>query len=269
MLTRKHTRRVVMRILPFTVAACVLMTRPGGAAAQTQTPPTLPFDHVHLAAPDPAKAVEWYQKMFGGEPTSEGKDRLMFGKTRFIWLKSDGAKPSEGTTIDHIGFSFPVAYTKMQELTAAGVKIKEPLRQEGGMSFAFVEDPWGVKIEILQDPDQRGFHHVHLVTKDTQATLAWYQARFGGVRNKLNQVNALKYGDVSLIVRQRPNAPDATGGRAVDHIGWRVRDLDESLAALKGIKLLQGPTELQLATGKVHYSFVEDPFGTKIELVQR
>src|SRR3954470_9588100 len=73
----------------------------GSAFAQA----TLPYDHMHLAAPDQAKAVEWYQKMFGGETTPEGKDRLMYGKTRFIWLKSDTAKPSAGTAIDRIAFS--------------------------------------------------------------------------------------------------------------------------------------------------------------------
>jgi len=50
-----------------------------------------------------------------------------------------------------------------------------------------------------------------------------------------------------------------------------VADLDQTLAALKArdIKILQGPTALTLATGVVHYSFVEDPAGTKIEIVQR
>ena len=76
----------------------------GSAAAQTAT---LPYDHVHLAAPDQAKAVEWYQKNFGGETTPEGKDRLLFGKTRFIWLKSETAQPSADTAIDHIAFSLP------------------------------------------------------------------------------------------------------------------------------------------------------------------
>ena len=37
-----------------------------GALAQA---PTLPYDHVHLNVPDQAKAVEWYQKNFGGKPT--------------------------------------------------------------------------------------------------------------------------------------------------------------------------------------------------------
>src|SRR6185369_7301926 len=128
------------------------------AAVPTLAQTTVPYDHVHLAAPDQAAAVEWYQKNFGGETTPEGKDRLLYGKTRFIWMKSDKAQPSADTAIDHIAFS---------------VADRAP---------GIVTDPWGVKIEILNDSSRRGFHHVHLNSMDPSASLAWYQQRFGGER---------------------------------------------------------------------------------------
>ncbi len=223
-------------------AATFFMTL-SAAAASAQT--TLPYDHVHLAAPDQAKAVEWYQKTFGGQTTPEGKDRLLFGNTRFIWLKSDTAKPSDKTAIDHIAFSMP---------------DKAP---------GFMTDPWGVKIEILNDPAVRGFHHVHLLSPDPAAALAWYQQRFGGERTKFKGEDGLKYGDVLVLVQRSTSAPTPSVGHALDHVGWRVADLDKTLADLAGIKVLQGVTNLQLATGPVRYSFVEDPGGVKIELVQR
>ena len=228
-----------MRLLAATLVTTFLAVGP--AAAQT----TLPYDHVHLAAPDQAKAVEWYQKNFGGETIPEGKDRLMYGKTRFIWLKSATAGPSADTAIDHIAFS---------------VADKAP---------GFMTDPWGVKIEILNDPQRRGFHHVHLRSMDPAASLAWYKQRFGGDAAKFRGADALKYGDVLVLVDKTATAPAPSVGRALDHVGWRVTDLDKTLADLKGIKVLQGVTNLQLATGPVRYSFVEDPSGTKIELVQR
>jgi catechol 2,3-dioxygenase-like lactoylglutathione lyase family enzyme len=211
----------------------------GSALAQT----TLPYDHVHLAAPDQAKAVEWYQKNFGGETSPEGKDRLFYGKVRFIWLKSETAKPSAGTAIDHIAFS---------------VADKAP---------GFMEDPWGVKIEIVNDPQMRGFHHVHLRSADPKASLAWYKQRFGGESTRFKGADALKYGDMLVLVDKGDQAPSV--GHALDHVGWRVADLDKTLTDLKGITVMQGPTELHLATATVHYSFVVDPAGTKIELVQR
>src|SRR5580765_127893 len=106
------------------IVAFLLITASALAFAQA---PTLPYDHVHLAAPDQAKAVEWYQKNFGGETSPEGKDRLFFGKTRFIWLKSETAQPSANTAIDHIGFSFADLDAKMKEFQAAGVKVVTPV----------------------------------------------------------------------------------------------------------------------------------------------
>ena len=229
-----------MRLLS-TLFVTALIAAAVPASGQT----TLPYDHVHLAAPDQAKAVEWYQKNFGGEITPEGKDRLMFGKTRFIWLKSETAKPSADTAIDHIAFS---------------VADRAP---------GVITDPWGVKIEIVNDPQQRGFHHVHLNAADPAAALAWYRQRFGGDRVKYKGEDALKYGDVLLLVQKAASAPTPSVGHALDHVGWRVTDLEKTLSDLKGITVMQGPTELQLATGKIHYSFVVDPAGTKIELVQR
>jgi catechol 2,3-dioxygenase-like lactoylglutathione lyase family enzyme len=228
-----------MRSLAATLVTTFLAAAP--AAAQT----TLPYDHVHLAAPDQAKAVEWYQQNFGGQTTPEGKDRLMFGKTRFIWLKSEKAQPSLDTAIDHIAFSMADR--------APGI----------------IQDPWGVKIEILNDPALRGFHHVHLASMDPAASLAWYQQRFGGTRVKFRGEDGLKYGDVLVLVQKNRTQVEPSAGHALDHVGWRVTDLDRTLADLKGIKVVQGVTNLQLATGPVRFSFVEDPNGTKIELVQR
>ena len=131
-----------------------------------------------------------------------------------------------------------------------------------------ITDPWGVKIEIVNDPARRGFHHVHLNAPDPAASIAWYQKRFGGDRVKYKGEDALKYGDMLVLV-QKAKAPTPSVGHALDHVGWRVTDLDKTLADLTGIKVLQGVTNLQLATGPVRYSFVEDPDGVKIELVQR
>jgi catechol 2,3-dioxygenase-like lactoylglutathione lyase family enzyme len=240
----------------------------GTALAQTAT---LPYDHVHLAAPDQAAAVEWYRKYLGGQLSAEGKDRVTFGKTRFIFLKNETAQPSAGTAIDHVGFSFADVDAKMKELQAAGVKVVTPLREVPGLvKVGFIEDPWGVKIELLQDSELLGFHHVHLRAPDPAASMAWYKERFGGETAKLKGLlDGLKYGDVWVFFVKGDGTPSV--GHAIDHVGWRVTDLDQTLTSLKSrnIKVLQGPTALTLATGVVHFSFVEDPAGTKIEIVQR
>ena len=242
-----------------------------GLANLTSAQTTAPYDHMHLAAPDPLKAVEWYRRNFGGQPMPENTDRLMFGRTRFIFMKSETAQPSAGSSIDHVGFSVADLDAKMKELEAAGVKVVTAARDVPGLfKIAFVEDPWGVKIEVVQDPETPGFHHVHLRGPDPNAILAWYQEKFGGERTKLKgRLDAVKYTDVWVLVQQGEATPSA--GRAIDHLGWRVNDLDSKLAELKGkgVKVTGEPRELKLATGTVHFGFVEGPSAARIEVVQR
>jgi len=73
-----------MRLSVIPVSLALVLCAALGAGAQT---PTLPYDHIHLNVPDQAKAVEWYQKNFGGKPTTEAAERLMFGSTRLIFLR--------------------------------------------------------------------------------------------------------------------------------------------------------------------------------------
>jgi catechol 2,3-dioxygenase-like lactoylglutathione lyase family enzyme len=58
----------------------------------------------------------------------------------------------------------------------------------------------------------------------------------------------------------------------VDHLGWRVTDLNAKVSELKtkGVKVTSEPRPLKLANGTtIYYAYVEGPAGTKIELVQR
>jgi catechol 2,3-dioxygenase-like lactoylglutathione lyase family enzyme len=86
------------------------------------------LDHIHLSVPDQAKAVEWYQKYFGGTTMTEAPDRLMLGDTRLIFLKNDKGQPSTGSALDHLGFSFADLDAKMKEFEAAGIKVVTPVR---------------------------------------------------------------------------------------------------------------------------------------------
>ena len=121
--------RTFARAFAYACVAVAAIAAP--AAAQTPVLPIL--DHIHLNVPDQAKAVEWYQKYFGGAPMTEAPDRLMFGDTRLIFLKNDQGQPSSGSALDHLGFSFADLDAKMKEFEAAGVKVVTPVRDVAGL----------------------------------------------------------------------------------------------------------------------------------------
>jgi len=255
------------RVLSTVIAAmCVSAT----AAAQTPIMPIV--DHIHLNVPDQAKGVEWYQKNFGGQPMTEAPDRLMFGDTRLIFLKNDKGQPSTGSALDHLGFSVADLDAKMKAFEAAGVKIVNPVRDVAGLfKLAFIEDPWGTRIEVVQDPEKLGLHHVHLRGPDPAATLAWYKEKFGGDSGKLkDRIDGVKYSGVWILVQRGDATPSE--GHAIDHIGWRTPNLDAKTKELKAqnVKFITEPRPLKLAGGAtVNFAYLEGPSGAKIELVQR
>ncbi len=226
------------------------------------------FHHVHLNAADPAAAAHWYEANVAGKAVKSGIFQTVeFGKTKLIFYKGkpDGP-PSKGSAVDHIGFSYPDIEAKLKQMADAGVEIVSGVEQEGPIKYAFVKDPWGTLIEVVQDPELVGFHHVHLATTDAKATLEWYTGAFGGhVEKFAGLIPGIRYGDMWVLVKTVRTAPAPTKGRAVDHISWSFADLDAEAARLKtaGVKFKSGP--YPFGGGKI--AFVEDPQGVLIELV--
>ena len=73
----------------------------------------------------------------------------------------------------------------VEKLRAAGVKIVNPVTEVPGLwKQAVVEDPWGTKLMLVEDPDALGIHHVELRVPNPDATLQWYVHAFGGDRTK-------------------------------------------------------------------------------------
>jgi catechol 2,3-dioxygenase-like lactoylglutathione lyase family enzyme len=256
------------------VYACfALATFAGSCEAQT-----FPYDHIHLNVPDPAAAANWYEKYFGGRRITEAPDRIMFGSTRLLFIKKADAKPSSGSAVDHIGFSFSDLDAKMKEFEGAGVKIVTPSRDVPGLfKLAFVEDPWGTRIEVVQDSDLLGLHHIHMRGPNPEDNFAWLLAKLGGERTKLKgRIDAIKYSapgfsDMWILVQRGEAEPSE--GHAIDHIGWRsTGPLATTIDGLraKGVTILTEPRPLPLPNGPtINFSYVAGPSGAKIEVVER
>lgn len=245
----------------------------GSAAAQTW-----PFDHVHLNVPDPAAAANWYVKYLGGRQTSEGPNRLMFGSTRLLFLQKADAKPSSGSVIDSLAFSFPDVDAKMKEFQTAGIKIVAPVREAPGLvKVAMAEDPWGTRIMVVQDRELLGLHHINLRGPNPEEIFGWLLAKFGGQRTQMKGIaEAIKYSvpgfsDMWILAARGDTEPSE--GHAIDHIGWRsTGPLAKTIDGLRAqsVTVLTEPRNLPLANGPaVNYSYIAGPAGVKIEIVER
>jgi catechol 2,3-dioxygenase-like lactoylglutathione lyase family enzyme len=253
--------------------ACLLVSSSSWAAAPASTNR---FDQVHLATADPAKAVEWYISHLNAEPWPDNEPfRVKSGDTRIIFLRSATAKPSAGGVAEYIGWSFRDLDAKMKEFQSAGIKILSPVKQVPGLyKAAFIEDPWGVKIQVLQDPANLGFHHVQLVLPDPEATFAWFLRAFGGERTKLKgKVDAIKYGNVWILARK--GMSEESKGRAIDHIGFGTTSAAGSVAAkaaelhAQGVTFKEEPHQIRVGSHPVQVFIIAGPDGCEIEVLER
>jgi len=262
------------RIMLSAVFLCLSLT----AGAKFAAAQGFPYDHIHLNVPDPAAAASWYERYFDGRRLTEGPDRLMLGSTRLLFLRNADAKPSSGSAVDHIGFSFADLDAKMKEFEAAGIKIVTPVRDVPGLfKLGFVEDPWGTRIEVVQDPELLGLHHIHMRGPNPDEVFAWLLAKFGGERTKLKgRADAIKYSSAGFssvwILVQRGEA-EPSEGHAIDHIGWRSTGaLTKTIDDLRSqsVKILTEPRPLPLPNGPtINFSYIAGPAGAKIEIVER
>jgi catechol 2,3-dioxygenase-like lactoylglutathione lyase family enzyme len=170
--------------------------------------------------------------------------------------------------IDHIGFSVPDVEATVKALQAAGAKLVTPVHDIPGLfKSGSVEDPFGVKMEIVQDPETPGFHHIHIRVPDPDASLKWYVDTFGGVRTKLKgQVDGIKYSNPNVwLLAQKADGLAPSQGHAIDHLGWGVTNVGAKVAELaaKGLKTENPRPARHLTVG-----FVVSPDGVRIEMVQ-
>jgi catechol 2,3-dioxygenase-like lactoylglutathione lyase family enzyme len=115
------------------------------------------------------------------------------------------------------------------------------------------------------------FDHVHLNSADVKAATDFYIEKFGGKKAGEIEVAGRNIvivdfdGTRLLIYDKAPIAPPA--GSSVDHIGFRVADLDAAAAELKrkGAEFLVEPISLDEG---VKLAFVIGPDDVMIEISQ-
>ena len=271
-------RRVVRcASVPGSIVAAVVLCVASGFSSPAAAEE---FDHVHLVAPDTMAAARWYNELFGGRLGKSGPfDSVFYGNDILKVREGEPTSGSGGTSLDHIGFSVADVGATLEECEAAGGKIVGAARhvEAAGFTFGFCEDPWGTRIEVIDDMDHGGapgLHHVHVFSKDAVETAAWYAKQFGGevvAFKGLAPLHSILYdngGDETwLMVNQVPGERTGTDGTVVDHIGWHTTEYDSWLERLRGdgVKFVVEP--LVLDAGH-RIAYVEGPDGTKIELVE-
>ena len=217
--------------------ALALILLPGFAVAQS-------FTHVHLRTPDPAAAAEWYHTLVGGElrPAAGGMGSVgqIHGSISTM-LDDAGAQPSGGSVIDHFGFAVADVRGMVEKARIMGAQVvAEPHPGVTANSIAMIQDPWGTKVELLEDPDYTGIQHVHMVTEGVEVLRDWMLEVFGGDYDPERgggRFHAIQYDGIWVYLTEAQEGSTVSTvpsrGRSLDHMGFAVTDMDAIVAKIE------------------------------------
>ena len=258
------------------LVATMLTVAPGLARAAD-------YHHVHITASSPSEAASWYMEYMDCQPVSDRRDSANCDGVELVFVVQPTMGSTQGTGVNHISFSFQDLDAKMADLEAVGVRGSgvrlqrfadgSTLRDVPGLfKIGFIFDPWGTRIELVEDTDQLGFHHVHLSATDPAATLAWYRDVMGGEPASLKgRLNGLRFNDVWLLASEHAEGtPATTVGRAIDHIAFVVPDLEEAAAVMRqqDVVFQEEPTVPENARTSAPRAFVAGPDNVRVAVVE-
>src|ERR1700722_5444435 len=216
-----NLRLIVGLALACAVAAPAQLLAPNAAGVS--------MGHMHLTVRD-VDANESFFKLLGGTPVSNGPLKLIEFPGMYVMLrKGEPSGGSVGSTVNHFGFQVKSLKEWLPKWQAAGLK-KEPITRD---TEVFLVTPDDVRLEILEEPSLAApiaGHHIHFATQDIPGMQAWYVKTFGAVAGKRAQFETADLPGINLTFAAINTPPAPTKGRALDHIGFEVRDLQAFIA---------------------------------------
>ncbi len=234
--------------------------------------------HWHLATKDVAAEQKLFLAM-GGKLYNPGGQPLIMFPGLYISLilgNEKGEGGTVGSVVNHVGFIVDNVQMRVAQWKAAGVTVLPGGALPAGgnrLDQAYVETPDGVRMEILEDKTQTvpiKNEHIHfaLPAAEIPKAQAWYAKVFGGQIAVRNNAPVVNLPGVQLRFNTADSKQAPTRGRVLDHFGFDVKDHAAFVKRLEeqGIKLDQPVGKG--ATGNT-IVYITDPWGTRIEIVQR
>jgi catechol 2,3-dioxygenase-like lactoylglutathione lyase family enzyme len=261
----------------------VLAATPAAAQLVEPNQMGLRMGHVHLNVTDVDAHKRFWTTVMGGTLVLHGPLELIQFPGGYVMLTEvePPAPPLAGAIVNHFGFIVRDMPKALEAWKAAGVSI-EPTENPNEVYLLAPDD---IRVEVYGEPalpTAVAMNHIHFAPPDVPAIKRWYTRMFGINPSRracvacLSKPRMIETGDLPGGVNLSFSPPGnavvksalPTRGRAIDHIGFDVQDLDATIRSLgaNGVKI-DGPVR-QLPGTRVRVAFVTDPWGTTIELTE-
>lgn len=247
------------------------------------------FDHVMIRVEDLDAAIDWYQTHLDYVEHGRGGGSdftLVFlgpenitesSATLELTYNHDGRSYTMGDAWGHIAVRVDDVYDAYEQLMEGGVEDYRDPDSCGG-SYAFVKDPDGHEIEIVErDYGARwSIDHTMVRVEDADEALGWYTRKFGW-----DEVGRWEADTFANFFMRNPEAPEEamdleltynydgrsyTMGDAWGHLAVTCHDLHDTWDQLmeREAEDYRDPE----SCGN-HYAFTKDPQGHELEIVER
>jgi len=223
--------------------------------------------HVHLNTKDPDAQKKFWVDVIGAEETKLGTMvAFKLPGALIMARKADPTGGSEGSVVNHIAVKVRDLSQTLAKVEAAHIQIvsKNPPQ-------AMLLGPDGVRVELTEDPALSQpvvFHHIHFYTAKVDEMKKWYVATFGAAPGKRGRFEAADLPGVNLTFAPSDTAPVGTKGRAIDHIGFEVKDLEAFTKKLEAAGIKLDIAYRKVPALGIAIAFLTDPFGAYIELTE-
>lgn len=278
--------------LALALVAQTFAARPGAQLLNTAAP--IRVGHYHLNVTSVDEHRKFWIDTLGGTATKVGAvDAVRFGDVFLLLRPQRPTGPTRGTTFDHIGFAVPSVPEFTTKVVARGYQLTvgreipgqvAPAPPAPGTSavygrFSYLVGPDGVKVELVTNMEPNAppilHHHVHFTNPQYVEMGQWYMKALDatlrpGQTDFFFGADLPGIGYMLNFFKWEMNEPlTGTAGRAVDHVGFEVRSLEEFCRQLeaKGIKLTV-PYKKDPALNNSGTASLVDPWGTVVELTE-
>jgi catechol 2,3-dioxygenase-like lactoylglutathione lyase family enzyme len=242
------------------------------------------YGHHHVAASDIAAHKKFWADTLGGTVTKFGANAeiVKFPNVLIFFRDQKPTGGTIGTTANHIGFSVPNLRAVIDKVKANGFKmitrsevastqqvVDDIAQVNPTTAIAFALGPDEVKVELLENKQQPipvMLHHIHFFGQQNAEMRAWYAKVFGAKPRDAANFLAADLPGVALNFSPSPTPVVGTKGRAVDHIGFEVKNLEAFCKRLEEMGIKLDTPYRNVPAANLSLAFITDPWGTSIEL---
>jgi catechol 2,3-dioxygenase-like lactoylglutathione lyase family enzyme len=233
----------------------------------------LSYGHVHLNVTDVELHKRLWVEFFGG--TVVEKDNMHAIRMPNMVILLNEQAPSGGsqdTVMDHFGFKVRDIDDFLARWRAEGLPVGREFIGAEGQPNAYIWMPDDVYVELQEDqalPLEISAYHIHFYTPEHEALLAWYtellniEARPRGSIATTTNVPGMNMSFARSTEERLP-----TRGRAIDHIGFEVEDLEAFCRTLTARGITFDVEYREVPTAGLKVAFITDPTGVYIEFTE-